>query len=223
MRRLFIILAVVMAGLNGYAQTDNVVANATNPDPQSSTAPSPSEETSNIQVESSKFKVESSWQSQAAEPSATPNPLIGFLSYDSVLVAMPQYAAVEKEMAALRQAYNDELKRAEDDFNQKYEAFLDGRKDFPRTILLKRQTELQQLLQRNVEFKEKGRAELEQTRRDKLAPLHAQLKTAIAEVAIRYHLAVVVNTDANACPFLDPSMCIDISKEVKQQLSEHKK
>ena len=153
----------------------------------------------------------------------TPKPLlIGCLSYDEALRSMPQYAIVEAEMEQLQQAYQAELKRVEDDFNQKYEAFLDGRKDFPRTILLKRQTELQQLLQQNIEFKEKSRAELALARKDKLAPLHAQLSTAISEVARQQQLSLVVNTDANACPFIDPAMARDISTDVKLLLSKTK-
>ena len=145
---------------------------------------------------------------------------IGCISYDSALRAMPQYRVVEAEMDTLRQAYEEELKRVEADFNQKYEAFLDGRKDFPRTILLKRQTELQQLLERNLEFKEKSLLELEQTRKDKLSPLNARLSMAISEVARRHQLAVVVNTDSNACPFIDPELAIDLNEEVKEELSK---
>ena len=145
---------------------------------------------------------------------------IGYLSYDSVLVSMPQYTLVENQMDTLRQVYQTELKRVEDDFNQKYEAFLDGRKDFPRTILLKRQTELQQLLQRNVEFKEQSLKELQQARTDALAPLRQRLSEAIAAVARQQQLAVVVNTDSNACPFIDPDFSIDITQEVMKVISD---
>ena len=147
-------------------------------------------------------------------------PFVGCLSYDAMLRSMPQYAIVEKELADLRQAYDEEMKRVEEDFNQKYEAFLEGRKDFPRTILLKRQTELQQLMQRNMEFKDKGREELAQARKDKLAPLHALLSQAISTVAREHRLALVVNTDSNACPFIEPSLAIDLSDEVKLLLSK---
>ena len=145
---------------------------------------------------------------------------IGCISYDGALRSMPQYVDVEAQMDTLRQAYEAELKRVEDDFNQKYEAFLEGRKDFPRTIMLKRQTELQQLLEQNIAFKEQGRKELEKTRKEKLAPLQAQFSMAISAVAREHQLAVVVNTDSNACPYIDPELAIDLNDEVKQQLSK---
>ena len=147
---------------------------------------------------------------------------IGCFSYDKALKSMPGYAIVESEMEQLHQAFEAELKRVEDDFNQKYEAFLDGRKDFPRTIMLKRQTELQQLLQQNISFKEKGRKELEQTRTEKLEPLHTLLKETVAEVARQHQLAVVINTDANACPYVDPDMTVDLNEELIQALTKKK-
>ena len=156
------------------------------------------------------------------ETSIPLNPMIGYLSYDSVLTAMPQRTIVEKQMEELATQYDTELKRVEDEFNQKYEAFLDGRKDFPRTILLKRQTELQQLMERNVEFREKSRQELQQARDEAYAPLRQLLSKAIAIVAKRHQLAVVVNTDANACPFIDPNLAIDIHQEVELELSKLK-
>ena len=41
----------------------------------------------------------------------------------------------------------------EDEFNRKYEDFLEGQRDFPQTILQKRQLELQQLMEKNIEFR----------------------------------------------------------------------
>ena len=50
----------------------------------------------------------------------------GYLSYNAVVQAMPEYAAMQNSMAELRQKYEAEQKRVEDDFNKKYEEFLDG-------------------------------------------------------------------------------------------------
>ena len=39
---------------------------------------------------------------------------------------MPDYAVVQQQMADLRAQYQAETKRVEDEFNRKYEDFLDG-------------------------------------------------------------------------------------------------
>ena len=139
---------------------------------------------------------------------------IGYLSYDSALVAMPDNALVQAKMKELREAYDAELKLAEDEFNRKYEDFLDGQRDFPRTILLKRQTELQEMLQKNIAFKQQCQQDMRKAKAEAMAPLRAKLNAVIAQVAKEKGLTLVVNTDSNACPFIDPETGIAIQEEV---------
>ncbi len=122
-------------------------------------------------------------------------------------------------MQKMHQQFEAEMKRVEDDFNQKYEAFLEGQRNFPRTILLKRQNELQQLLQQNIEFKQQALDELKRAREEAMAPLRERLNEAIAAVARRHQLILVVNTDSNACPFIDPDTSVALQDEVKAFLS----
>ncbi len=146
--------------------------------------------------------------------------MIGYLSYDSALVTMDDYAIVRKQLADLRTAYEKELQRVEDEFNVKYEAFLEGQKDFPRTILLKRQTELQEMMQRNVEFKKQGLVDLQNAEREAMQPLRQRLNEAIAQVAAEQRLALVVNTDSNACPFIDPALGVNVTEAVMVKLNK---
>ena len=144
--------------------------------------------------------------------------IIGYLSYDSALVSMPQYAIVQQQMEELRKAYQKEVQRVEEEFNQKYEAFLEGQREFPRTILLKRQNELQELIQRNVAFKQQGQHELQKAEEEAMQPLRQQLTEAIAAVAREHRFALVVNTDSNACPYIDPLISQNIQNEVEEKL-----
>jgi len=147
-----------------------------------------------------------------------PHLYIGYLSYDSALVSMPQYAIAQGQIQEMRQAYNEELKRVEDEFNQKYEDFLDGQRDFPRTIMLKRQNELKDLMQKNVEFKQQGLKELRQFEEETLAPLRQKLQQVLANIAKKHGLALIVNTDSNACPFIASEFSLDIQQEVIEKL-----
>ena len=156
----------------------------------------------------------------AADTTAALPPVVvfGYLSYEAALDSMPQKALVTRRLQELRNAYEEEMKRVEDDFNRKYEDFLDGMKDFPRTILLKRQRELQDLLQKNVSFKNQAQEELRRAEQEAMQPLRTRLNEAIATVAREHRLAVVVNTDANACPFIDPEMAVNLQEEVNTLL-----
>jgi len=156
----------------------------------------------------------------SAQTDSISQPRYGYLSYDSALVAMPEYAIFQQNMRQLRNAYEQEVKRVEDEFNQKYEAFLEGQRDFPRTILLKRQTELQQLMQQNIEFKAQGRRDLQQAEAEALKPLRVRLNETLATIARKYGLELIVNTDANACPFIDPVLSISVEEEAKALLAK---
>ena len=145
--------------------------------------------------------------------------LIGYLSYDAVLQSMALYDSVQAAMATLRAQYEQEMKRVEDEFNKKYETFLEERPQYPRTILLKRQQELQDMLQHNVDFKNASRRELAQAEQQALAPLRIHLNEAIATVARQRGLVVVLNTDSEACPFIEPSVSINVEAEVREAIN----
>ena len=144
----------------------------------------------------------------------------GYLSYEAALTAMPEYESAQQQLNILREAYEKELQRAEEEFNRKYEDFLEGQKDYPRTILLKRQSELQDMMQRNLKFKQQGKLDLAEAERKTLAPLRTRLNETIATVARQRHLALVINTDSNACPFIEPAMGVDLNTEIKEKLQK---
>ena len=142
----------------------------------------------------------------------------GYLSYETALKSMPQYAEVQQTLAQLREQYQAETLRVEDEFNRKYEDFLEGQRDFPRTILQKRQTELQELMEKNIAFKESGRAELIQAENDLLAPLKIRLIELLGKIGRERGYAFIYDTDTKALPFLNPAMGEDINQLVKNAL-----
>lgn len=130
----------------------------------------------------------------------------GYVSYETALKAMPDYATASKRLAELKAKYDDEARRVADEFNAKYEEFLDGQAGYPATILHKRQGELQELLERNVAFRQESRRLVESAEKDIFAPLHRRLRAAIRTVGRQNGYAFVINIDGNACPFIDSSM-----------------
>ena len=139
----------------------------------------------------------------------------GYLSYDSVFKAMPEYATMQASMQTLRDKYEAEQKRVEDDFNKKYEEFLDGQKNFPKTILQKRQSELQEMLDKNIAFKNESQRMLNEMEAQLLLTVNQLLKAAVEQVGKQHGYAFILNTDADALPWLNPEMGEDVTEEVK--------
>lgn len=142
----------------------------------------------------------------------------GYFSYDAALKAMPDYAVAQRSIDDLRQKYDAELKRAEEDFNSKYEEFLDVQHDLVPAILRKRQMELQEMMQKNIAFKDEAQRLLEQASVDAFAPVKRKLSDAVKRVGQKQGYAFVLNTDDNACPYVSPEAGEDASKLIMEEL-----
>lgn len=142
----------------------------------------------------------------------------GYLSYNAVMQAMPEYAAMQNSMVELRQKYEAEQKRVEDDFNKKYEEFLDGQKSFPKTILQKRQSELQEMLDKNIAFKKESQRLLKQAEEDAMAPVMVRLAETLDALGKVRGYAFIVNIDEKVALWLNPSLGEDITATVIAQL-----
>ena len=142
----------------------------------------------------------------------------GYLSYNAVMQAMPEYAAMQNSMAELRQKYEAEQKRVEDDFNKKYEEFLDGQKSFPKTILQKRQSELQEMLDKNIAFKKESQRLLSQAEEEEMAPIRVRLAEVLDAIGRERGYAFIVNIDEKVALWLNPSLGEDITATVIAQL-----
>ena len=142
----------------------------------------------------------------------------GYFSYDEAIKSMPEYALVQENLADLKSKYDQEMKRVEDEFNRKYEDFLDGRNDFAPTILQKRQTELQELLKKNVAFKAEARRLLQQAEVEAFAPLREKLQRVVNKIGSERGYAFILNTDGDACPYVNPEMGEDVSQIIREAL-----
>lgn len=143
----------------------------------------------------------------------------GYFSFDNVLKSMPDYVMAQRSIDDLRQKYDAEMKRAEDEFNSKYEEFLDVQKDLVPAILRKRQAELQEMIQKNINFKNESQRLLKQAEADAFAPVKNKLYNALTKVGQAQGYAFILNTDGDACPYVNPEMGEDATELIKEALN----
>ncbi len=150
----------------------------------------------------------------------TPAPALkfGYFSYDEVMKSTPDYSLAQRNLADLKTKYDAEMKRVEDEFNKKYEDFLDGQRSFAPSILKKRQSELQELIEKNMAFKQEARELLKKAEKEAFAPLRMKVKLAAAKVGQRRGLAFIINLDGDTLPYVDSTMGDDITEVVKAEM-----
>lgn len=139
-------------------------------------------------------------------------------SSDSVMKVMPDYIAAQATLKELRGQYNAEVKRTEEDFNNKYEAFIEVYSSLDTNIRNKRQTELQELMVKGMAFKDEAGRLLRKAEADAMAPVRARIDDALAEVAKEYGYAFVLDKDKGAVPYVNIELCDDITELLKNKL-----
>lgn len=142
----------------------------------------------------------------------------GFMSYKKVMAEMPEYAQAKQNMAALKAKYDAEATRGEEEFQKKFMDFLQGQKDFPQTIMQKRQAELQTLMENGIAFRMQSQTLLQQAEKDMMQEVKKRLNNVILEVGVEYGYAFVLNTDDDACPFINPVIGVDVTDLVRWKL-----
>ncbi len=149
---------------------------------------------------------------------ATAQIQFGYLSYDSILHEMPAYTQAMTELQTLKSKYEAEALRGEDEFQKKFVDFLQGQKDFPSTIMQKRQAELQTLMDNGVAFRLQVQNLLVQAEKDLVNNVRKELNRAILEVGVENGYGYILNVDDNSCPYINPVVGVDVSLLVRQKL-----
>lgn len=146
----------------------------------------------------------------------------GYLSLSAVTQQHPLYAKVQAQIADLEAKYAAEANYNEANFRQQFADYLQGQKDFPESILLKRQRDLQETMERSLAFRHEADSLLAAARRDLTAPIAAAVQAAIHEVGLLHGYECILNTDTGAYPFLHPAVAVDVTEEVVRHLSKPK-
>ena len=142
----------------------------------------------------------------------------GFISYNALLQAMPEYTEAQHQMGELRKKYEAEAAYNEQSFKRQFAEFLQGQKDFPQNILLKRQRSLQDAMEKSLKFRHDIDSILVCAETEALAPVRKRLDDAIKAVGLEHGYEYIINTDANAYPFIHHAVAEDANTYVKGKL-----
>ena len=144
----------------------------------------------------------------------------GTIHYDSLLVGLPQYAQVQQRMEELHKKYESETAYNEQNFKRLFAEFLQGQKDFPQNILMKRQRDLQEQMEKSIAFRKEADALLRAAEADMMKPLREMLDELILNVGLERGYEMSSNLDTPAYPFLHPSVAEDAMPYVKEKIAE---
>ena len=87
----------------------------------------------------------------------------GHIKTQEILVAMPDYIKAQTDIQTMQKQYEDEMKRAQEEFNKKFTAYQEEQANLPKNIQERRQKELQELSQKGMQMQQDAQQELERS------------------------------------------------------------
>ena len=131
-----------------------------------------------------------------------------YVDADSVMRALPAYADAQAQLASIRAQYEQEIQYGEQAFQRQFSEFLEGQKNFPEPILLKRQRDLQDALEKGLAFRRDCDRLIRQAEQEHLAPLRKQVDEVIAAIGASGDYAFILPAKPL---FANPGYCDDIT------------
>lgn len=144
--------------------------------------------------------------------------LFGYFNYNEIVKQLADYTTVVSQLDELKHKFNEETKRVEKDFNEKYEEFLEGQKEFPPIILQKRQVELQEMMEKNVAFKQEARRLYAKAEKEAMDTIRHKINAVVAAIGKERKYAFIINADETTCPWINPEQGICLDDEILQRL-----
>lgn len=143
----------------------------------------------------------------------------GYVSYNELVKALPEYSIVEAHLDELQAMYEAEIERSDREFNQKYTDFIEEQSQFPDNIRIKRHKELQELMEKSMAFKHEVNNAMREARHEMMKPLYEKVDEAVMKVCIDGDYDYILNTDERVYIAVNPKSGADVTLLVKQELN----
>ena len=151
--------------------------------------------------------------------SAAAQTKFGYVSYREIVKALPEYTIVITHLDELQAKYEAEIARSEREFNQKYSDFIEEQAGFPENIRIKRHKELQELMEKSIEFKDEVNRTMREARREMMKPLYEKVDEAVMKICIDEGYDYILNTDDRAYIAINPNNGKNVTGKLKKVLN----
>mgnify|MGYP002240500289 FL=1 len=135
-----------------------------------------------------------------------------------IIPVMPEYAKAQTDIQTMQKQYEDEIKRASDEFNKKYAEYQQEQKNLPQNIQERRQKELQELSEKRYAVPAGCSAAVAEAYADMMEPIYKKLEDAVQAVGKAGAYTYVFDLNRTDIPYIDEAQSKDITNDIKTKL-----
>ena len=140
-----------------------------------------------------------------------------FKSMDIILV-MPEYSKAQTDIQKMQKQYEDEIKRASDEFNKKFAEYQQEQKTLPQNIQERRQRELQELQEKGMQFQQDAQQQLQKAYGDMMEPIYKKLEGAVKSVGSTGGYTYIFDLNRTDIPYINEAQSKDVTNDIKTKL-----
>ena len=141
---------------------------------------------------------------------------IGTVKLDEVMQAMPETSVLEKELADRTTKFQTQAKSMQDEFQTKYQAYVEQADSLDELTRGVREDELRSLQQRAEQYQQSAYQQITQYREQQLGMIQEKLFKAVKAVGDREKFLAVFPT--NDATYFSASQTTDVTGLVKAEL-----
>ncbi|MDF9829359.1 OmpH family outer membrane protein [Parabacteroides sp. PF5-6] len=118
---------------------------------------------------------------------------IAFVNTQEILMAMPELTAMNKQLEDLNLEFENELKSMNEEYTNKYQAFVQQQDSLTENIRLRRMQEIQDLQQRMEQLYQVAQQTVAQKQEELFKPVQEKMMKAINDVGTENKYTYIVN------------------------------
>ena len=140
-----------------------------------------------------------------------------FKSMD-IIPVMPEYSKAQTDIQKMQKQYEDEIKRASDEFNKKFAEYQQEQKTLPQNIQERRQRELQELQEKGMQFHQDAQQQLQKAYGDMMEPIYKKLEDAVKSVGSTGGYTYIFDLNRTDIPYINEAQSKDVTNDIKTKL-----
>lgn len=140
-----------------------------------------------------------------------------FKSMD-IIPVMPEYSKAQTDIQKMQKQYEDEIKRASDEFNKKFAEYQQEQKTLPQNIQERRQRELQELQEKGMQFQQDAQQQLQKAYGDMMEPIYKKLEDAVKAVGSTGGYTYIFDLNRTDIPYINEAQSKDVTNDIKTKL-----
>mgnify|MGYP003365707760 FL=1 len=140
-----------------------------------------------------------------------------FKSMD-IIPVMPEWSKAQTDIQTMQKQYEDEIKRASEEFNKKFAEYQQEASKLPQNIQERRQKELQEMQEKGMQFQQEAQQQLQKAYADMMEPIYDKLEKAVKSVGQSGGYTYVFDLNRTDIPYINESQSTDVTNAIKTQL-----